>query len=243
MGFHDAAVAIPDSPPVRFEQAYVVFDHGHARLTPAVVRTAEQDQAQIEADYALDGNTLDLSIHTESMRVASLRAQVALAAVPWLEQIQDGAVERRSALPPEAAQAGLDRPAGDPRCADRGAGDCRAGASSRRRGRKSTAPAWCSTRSTPQAGKVAFTGEYRYEPAIGAAASGPVAGGGAGCGRPGSGPDADFRRDRSLIARALGRTSVPDWLKEREVEGTIQIDDLLSADCASPTSGDNCGGT
>jgi hypothetical protein len=36
-----------------------------------------------------------------------------------------------------------------------------------------------------------------------------------------------LRRDRGLIARALGRTSVPDWLKEREVEGTIQIDDLL----------------
>ena len=54
LGFHDAAVTIPDSPPVGFEHAYVVFDHGHVRLSPAVVRTSDQDSAEIEADYALD---------------------------------------------------------------------------------------------------------------------------------------------------------------------------------------------
>ena len=52
LGFHNAAVTIPDSPPVGFEQAYVIVDHGHVRLSPAVVRTADQDEAQIEADYA-----------------------------------------------------------------------------------------------------------------------------------------------------------------------------------------------
>src|SRR6185369_12029884 len=60
------------------------------RLSPAVVHTADQDQARIEADYALDEQTLDLLISTESMKVASLRSQVALAAVPWLEQLKSG---------------------------------------------------------------------------------------------------------------------------------------------------------
>ena len=46
MAFHDTAVTIPDSPPVRFERAYLIFDNGHARLTPALVRTAEDDQAR-----------------------------------------------------------------------------------------------------------------------------------------------------------------------------------------------------
>ena len=90
LAFHDTAVTIPDSPPVRFEQAHMVVDHGHVRLSPAVVRTADQDQAQIEADYAMDEETLDLSISAEAMKVASLRAQVALAAVPWLEQVRSG---------------------------------------------------------------------------------------------------------------------------------------------------------
>ena len=44
--FHDTAVTIPDSPPVRFEQAHMVVDHGHVRLSPAVVRTADQEQAR-----------------------------------------------------------------------------------------------------------------------------------------------------------------------------------------------------
>ncbi len=90
LAFHDASVTIPDSPPVRFEQAYLVMGQGHVRLSPAVVRTADQDQAEIEADYAVDDGTLDLKISTEGMKVASLRAQVALAAVPWFEQVQSG---------------------------------------------------------------------------------------------------------------------------------------------------------
>jgi hypothetical protein len=91
IGFHDTSLTIPDSPPVRAERAYIVFDGGHARLTPVRVETADHDSAQLEADYAWAGDTLDLTIHSDAMKVASLRAQVALAAVPWLEQLQSGA--------------------------------------------------------------------------------------------------------------------------------------------------------
>ena len=90
LDFHETAVTIPGSPPLRFEQARIVLDHGHVRLTPAVVRSAGDDQAQIEADYALGQGSLDLAISTAAMKVASLRAQVSLAAVPWLEQIRSG---------------------------------------------------------------------------------------------------------------------------------------------------------
>ena len=38
-----------------------------------------------------------------------------------------------------------------------------------------------------------------------------------------------LRRNRGLLARALGRTSLPDWLEQRAVDGTIQVDDLLMA--------------
>src|SRR5262249_49745652 len=106
LGFHDTALTIPDSPPVRFEHAYIILDHSHARLSPAVVRTAADDQAGIEADYALDRNTLDLAIRTDAMAVASLRAQVALAAVPWLEQIRTGQWNGDLHYHYEAARAG-----------------------------------------------------------------------------------------------------------------------------------------
>src|SRR6185369_13590647 len=72
LAFRGAALTIPDSPPLSFDEAYVICDSGHVRLSPAVVHTA------------------DLLISTESMKVASLRSQVALAAVPWLEQLKSG---------------------------------------------------------------------------------------------------------------------------------------------------------
>ena len=90
LDFHDASVAIPDSPPVRSEQAHVVFDGGHARLAATPVRTAQDEQARIEADYDFAEQSLHLKVSTDAMRVESLRAQAALAAVPWFAQIPNG---------------------------------------------------------------------------------------------------------------------------------------------------------
>lgn len=229
MAFHEAAMTIPDSPPVRFGNAYVVFGNGHARLSPAVVRTAENDEAQIEADYAMTENRLDLSIRTESMKVASLHAQVALAAVPWLEQIRTGEWSgdlhyRRDAektgwtgrLSIQNAEINVPGFAAPVRL-----GWARALIDGAR---------VVLDQIDGQLGKVGFTGEYRYEPAMARphrvrfhAAELDAA-------------DVEtvlmptFRRGRSLIARALGRASVPEWLTGRAVEGTLQIDDLTLGD-------------
>jgi hypothetical protein len=229
MAFHNTAVAIPDSPPVRFETAYVVFENGHARLSPAVVRTAENDEAQIEADYSMDEDAFHLTIRTEAMKVASLHAQVALAAVPWLEQIRTGEwsgdlhyrrdrqkagwTGRLSIRDAEIEAPGFARPV-----------------------RFAWVRALIDGRRVvldqidAQAGRVAFTGEYRYEPALARphrirfrVAELDVA-------------DVEallmptLRRDRSLLARALGRASVPEWLAQRAVEGNLQVDELRIAD-------------
>src|SRR5262249_46706612 len=88
--FHDTAVAIPDSPAVKFEQVQLILEHGTIRLTPAVVHVSEQDQARIEGLYSMKDGGLDLSISTDGMKVESLRAQASLAAVPWLEHVNSG---------------------------------------------------------------------------------------------------------------------------------------------------------
>ncbi len=98
--FHGAELTVPDSPPVRFEQAYVVFDHGHARLSPTLVRGGEHDEARLDADWSLDDEGLDLEITTDDMQVQSLRAQVALANVPGLEQVTSGSWSGETAFPP-----------------------------------------------------------------------------------------------------------------------------------------------
>jgi hypothetical protein len=230
LAFHDTAVTIPDSPPVRFDQAHMVLDHGHVRLSPAVVHTADQDEAQIQADYAMDEETLDLSISAEAMKVASLRAQAALAAVPLLEQVRSGQWSGQlhyRATPAKAGWTGRLQ-LGDAEIAVPGLADPLQIASARA---QIDGARIVLDRLEAKAGKVAFTGDYRYEP---------------GAARPhrlrlraaevdAADLEAEFlptlSRNASLIARALGRAPVPGWLTGRAVDGTVQIGDLLLAGC------------
>ncbi len=235
LGFHDTAVGTPDSPPVRFEQAYVILDSGHARLSPAVVRVGEAlapaspgapaDQAEIEADYNLSGNIFDLTIHTESMPVAALRAQAALASVPWLEQVNEGTWSgdlHHHREPGKSLWTGKVT-IHDAQMAVPGLADPVHFHAARL---QIEGARILLDQMDAQAGSLAFGGEYRYEPSLA---------------RPhrvrlrAHAVDAAvleaelmpaLRRGRTLLARALGRNSLPDWLKALAAEGTLQIDDL-----------------
>ena len=196
-------------------------------LSPAVVRTADGDQAGIEADYDMGANTLDLAISAADMKVASLRAQVALAAVPWLEQAGSGqwSGQLRYHYDPSAAGwtgklqvAGLEIPV--PGLADpvqlvsaRAQIDGARVALDRVDGR---------------VGKIAFTGDYTYEPAATRPHRAHL--------RAARVDAADLEdemapalRRSGLLARALGRVSTPAWLRQRAVDAQMQIDDLALA--------------
>ncbi|HEY1242669.1 MAG TPA: hypothetical protein VGF16_19040 [Bryobacteraceae bacterium] len=225
LALHDTAVTIPDSPPVRFDQAYLLVDHGHVRLSPAVVHTSDQDEARIEGDYAMDENTLNLAISTDSMKVESLRAQVALAAVPWLEQVSTGEWQGQLRYHRTAENAewnGALAIAGA-RISVPGLADPLEIASARVR---IDGPRVVLDRLDAQAGKIALAGEYRYDPeavrphrlrlhAVQLDAAdledelAPV-----------------LRHSPGLIARALGRSAVPDYLRQLKLEGSLQIDTL-----------------
>lgn len=224
MGFHDTAVTTPNSPPLRFDHAYVVLDRGHARLSPAVVRTGD-DQADVEADYAIDTNTLDLSIHSDSMKMASLRAQAGLTALPLLGDVKSGqwSGDLHHHRDAQKAQWTGRLQVTDTEVPVDGLADPVHIASARVQidGERVLLDQIVAT-----AGKVAFRGDYRHDPQQ----------------RPDrvhlrlASVDAanleaellpSLHRDRGLIARALGRTSVPEWMKDRAVDGTVQIDDLL----------------
>jgi hypothetical protein len=235
LDFHDASLAIPDSPPLRAGQARLVFDRGHARLAPALVRTARDEEAQVEADYDWTAQLLKLTISTDAMRVESLRAQAALAAVPWLEQVPSGVWSGRLAYRYCAADAAA--------CAGNETGwtgyielrDARfplpglavpvevQSAAARIDG-----PRVMLDRIRAQAGQIAFQGEYQYAPQV------P---------RPhrlriwipeAEAPELErvlmpsLRHSRGFIARALslGRASIPDWLAGRHVDATVQIGTL-----------------
>jgi len=231
LSFHDASIAIPDSPPVRSEQARLIFDRGHAKLVPALVRTAQDETAQLEADYNWKEQSLDLTISTDSMRLQSLRAQAARAAVPWLEQVSSGVWKGQLRYQIAAAQTGWtgtidlqDAKFPLPGLAEPLVVES---ATAHIDGARVTLD-----RIHAQAGKVAIQGEYRYEPQLG---------------RPHRLrvriPEADaaelerllmptLRHSRGLIARALslGRASVPEWLADRHVDATVQIGSMHLGD-------------
>jgi hypothetical protein len=228
LGFHNAAVTIPDSPPVRFEHAYLVMDHGHVRLSPAEVRSGEEDRAEIDADYAIDSGVLDLSIVTDSMKVSSLRSQVSLAAVPWLEQLKAGEWGGQLRYHLEPAHAGWtgDLQIKDAKIDVPGLADPVQLASAQAH---IDGVNLALDRIEAQAGKLAFTGKYQYD---------------AGAARPhrinlqadtldAADIEAEFlpalRRNTSLIARALRRATLPDWLRGRSAEGVVSVNDLTLA--------------
>ena len=225
LALHDAAVTIPDAPPLTLDQASIVLDGGHARLAPTLVRTAGQDQAQIEADYAFGDGAFDITISAGRMKVAALRAQVTLAAVPWLEQVRSGDWSGQLRYHRDAGTAGwtgslqvnqAEIPVDglpDPLRIDSARVEID--------GARVTID-----RLRGAAGKLSFTGDYTYLPGAPhphrvhlRAAEWDAAEVEAEC-LP------MLRRGSSLLARALGRTTLPGWLKERQVEGTIQIDRL-----------------
>jgi hypothetical protein len=213
---------------MRFDQAAIAFDGGHIRLTPTTVSAPDQDEAQVEADYAMGDNTLDLAISSEGMKVESLRAQVALAAVPWLEQVRSGQWSGElhyhygvdlSGWTGRLALSGAEIPV--PGLADPVQ---MASANAQIEGARVVLD-----HIAAQVGTSAFAGSYTYEP---------------GAARPhrvrlraakldAAALEAEWmptlRRNPGLLARALGRTSLPDWLKQRAVDGSIQVDDLLIA--------------
>jgi hypothetical protein len=228
VAFRDTALTIPDSPPVRFEQANLIFDRGHAHLSPALVRGGDNDQARIEFDYAFEGQSLNLEISTDGMKVQSLRAQVSLAAVPCLEQFTTGvwSGDLRYQRDPEKAGWSGHLALSDAQVSVPGLADPVQVTSARA---QIDGAHVVMDHIEAQAGKLPFTADYRYEPAATRPHRLRV--------RAETWDAADLeaelmptlRRSTNLIARALGRAMVTDWLRQRNLDGTLQVDDLVVA--------------
>ena len=228
VAFRDAALTIPDSPAVRFEQANLIFDRGHAHLSPALVRGGENDQARIEADYAFQDQAFNLEISTDGMQVQSLRAQVSLAAVPCLEQFTSGvwSGDLRYQRDPKTAGWSGHLALADAQIAVPGLADPVQVATARA---QIDGAHVVMDHIAAQAGKLPFAAEYRYEPAATRPHRLRL--------RAESWDAADLeaeimptlRRSTNLIARTLGRAMVTDWLRQRSVDGTVQIDDFVLA--------------
>jgi hypothetical protein len=226
---HDIALAMPDSEPLRLDQVHVMAARGKLWLAPSAVRTAGDELAQLEAIYSMDDNSLDLSISSEGMKVSTLRTQAGLTGVPWLEQLSSGQwrgqlrYHREPASPGNASAWTGNLQLSDAEASIPGFAhslkifSARVGIDGDR---------IAVERLTARTGAISFRGDYRYEP---------------GARRPhrirlraetlaAADLEAELlptlRPDSSLLARALGRGSAPEWLRKRRVEGSVEIGDF-----------------
>ena len=228
LDFHDASLSIPDSQPIRSSEARLTFDGGHARLAPAEVHSAQDETATVVADYDWKAQALNLMISTDSMRVESLRAQSALAAIPWLDQVSSGTWSGQlhyQIVPPSSLSksgwsgaidlqnASFPLPGlADPVMVESAAAHI-------------DGARVVLDHIHAQAGKIAMQGDYRYEPLMARPHRLRL--------RIAEADSAEverllmpsLRHNRGLLARALslGRPSLPEWLAARHVDAILQF--------------------
>ena len=231
LAFADAAVTIPDSPAVRFEEAKLLFEGGRVRLPAAVARITGDDLARIEAEYELNTGALGLSIATESMTVAGLRSQAALAAVPLLEQVQSGLWKGELRYHRDPDSAGMWSGAFQLENAEFPLPGLIEPLRVQSADAKLDGAKVSLERIRASVGEITAQADYRYEP---------------GAVRPHrvhiSLPSVDaaklerlmmptLKRNRGLIARTFGfgRPPVPEWLQNQRVDGTVAVEALQLA--------------
>jgi len=229
----DASVALPDVPDaqrLRAASATVAIAGRTLSLESTAVRVGENENAEIEGSF--DSNAgLDLKIATRALSVADLRS-FGLSAIPLLEQTSQGTWRgwaRYRWTPGAPGEWSGEYDLQSARLPLEGFADpLRIQTASV----VSAGPRISVTRLRARIGAIAFTGDYRWEPAAARPHKFHI-----------SIPSADapeidrilapvLIRDRGFFARTLrlGAAPIPDWLKTRRADGTISIDALTIGD-------------
>jgi hypothetical protein len=228
----DAAVTIPDAAPLKIATATVFLKDKTIVAGPNTVQIGEQGAADVQATYQSgEGGGAEVKISTRRMNIADLHALA--GPVPLLDRVTDGtwrgALTYQKPLTAAGAWSGDFEVLNTSLAVDGIAEPLRVQSAS-----VAVNPEQVSvTRIRAKAGDVAFTGEYRWS----AEASQPqrfrlqI-------------PEASSAeierlfqpttsREGGLIARTLrlgAAGATPEWLTQRNVEGTVSIQALTVAD-------------
>jgi hypothetical protein len=232
ISLQDASVTLPDSRPLRAASADVMIDHQVISLEPSTVNIGENESADVEGSFSLEGAAkLDLKITTRALSVADM-GSFGVAAIPLLDQTPQGTWRgwaRYEWARDEAGQWSGEYELQNARIPIDGLVEpvrVQSAAVSLNGKHLSV------NRIRAKVGAIAFSGDYRWEP---------------GTVRPYKFhvtiPSADAAelqrvllpalvRDRGFFARTLrlGDAPAPEWLKTRRADGTISIGSLTFGD-------------
>lgn len=236
----DAAVTLPGVPdvqPLHAASAAVEVAGKTFSLENTTVRIGEDDSAEIEGSFD-PGAGLDLKITTRGLSVADLRS-FGLAAIPLLEQTPQGTWRGWAQYrwtPGSAGEWNGEYELQNARIALEGFADplrIQAASVTSTRSRLSV------SRLRAKMGAIAFTGEYRSEPAAVRPDKFRIAIPAADAAELERILAPTMFRERGFFARTLrlGPAPVPDWLKARRADGTLTIGTLTVGDSLARVDG------
>ncbi len=233
----DASLTLPDVAPLRAKSAALDIAASTVTLEKSIIEIGEKESAEVQGSYSfLQPSSLDLRISTRGMNVAAMRS-FGLAAIPVLDQTRQGAWRGWARYQSDGATTPTGRsPAWSGEYdllnaripVDGLAEPLRIqSASVKLDGARVSV-----TKLRAQAGDIAFTGEYRWEPNAVHPHKFNIAI-----------PEADvaelarllaptLSRERGFLARTLrlGSAPMPDWLKLRRADGILSIGTLTLGD-------------
>jgi hypothetical protein len=236
LAFEDASVKWPDAASVQFEAAPILIADNQFALGPAEVRLESGQSAQLEANYALDGRASSFRITTRGLPIAEVQSGAARvfasAPVPLLEDLHSGvwkgwiAFEKQDERPGvwtgeyDLQNAALDLPGlAAPVRLISASVQLEAGVirMNRVRGR---------------VGDIRFDGDYRFDSAAEVPNRVRMNIPGLQLAELERVMLPALRRQEGFLARTfnLRRAPLPRWLKDRAVEGTIQVGELSNGD-------------
>ncbi len=232
----DASLALPGVPPLSAKSAALDIGDGMVSLEKSTIEIGEKDSAEVQGSYSflqppgLPSTGIDLRITTRGMNVADMRS-FGLAAIPLLDQTGQGSWRgwaRYQTTSQSAAQA-----AGwsgeydllNARIPVDGLSDPLRiqSASVKLNGARVAI-----TKLSARLGAIAFTGDYRWEPAAVHPHKFNIKIEEADIAELARLLAPSLNRERGFLARTLRLSAppVPDWLKARRADGTISIGSL-----------------
>ncbi len=225
VALQNASVTLPDGRPLRAASAAVVIENQVMSLEPATVNVGENESADVEGSFSLQGaGNLDLKITTRALSVSDMRS-FGVAAIPLLDQTPQGTWRgwaRYQWTRDQPGQWSGEYELQNARIPVEGLAEPLKvqSAAVSLNGKRVTV-----SRLRAKVGAIAFTGDYRWEPATVHPHKFHLAI-----------PEADAAelqrvlapslvRDRGFFARTLrlGDAPMPDWLKARRADGTVTI--------------------
>ena len=232
-----ASFQFPQGGATEFDGAPLAIANNQIHFGPVDIRAADHRTASVEVRYALNRRALTLNLGTDQMGIAHTRDLIArllgASAIPFLEQCRDGTWKGSLAFEQqEENRAGTWTGAFDLTAAELDVAGLASPVRIASAAVQMLPDQIVLTRLRARASPLAFEGEYRHF-------------------MEGKRPDR-FRfwfpemqlvevekqlrptlaRDAGLFAMALrlGRSRVPDWLKERNLDGVIQTKSLRAGD-------------